>query len=434
MKRFALAALALLAACANTTTNARTATPPEKPSPGQPVIREPRRPDAKYDKAAAGEVAALVASNNAFAMDLYAAVKDGQGDFAMSPASIALALGMTYAGAEGETEKQMKSALHFSLDEARVHRAYGTLLRAWNAPDKRPYRLSVANRLFGEQTLPFDKAFLSVTAEDYAAELQPMNFKTAAESARIDINGWIETKTEKRIKNILPEGSLTSDSKLVLANAIYFKGKWAVEFEKSNTRDEDFHAPGGSIKASMMHLKSGFRHAATDGVQLLEMPYQGKELSMTIILPEAVDGLPALEKKLTHKSLERWRAGMSEVEVDVALPRFKIDPPQPFELTKVLGALGIRDAFDPEKANFGGMSPKADELNLHITSAFHKAFVEVNEEGTEAAAATAVVIGAETTSVEPEPIRFRADHPFLFVLRDKQGTILFIGRVSRPTA
>lgn len=434
MKRFALAALALLAACANTTSNTRTLTPPEKPSPGQPVISEPRRPDANYGKAADAEVAALVESNNAFAMDLYAALKDGQGDFAMSPASIALALGMTYAGAKGDTAQQMKSSLHFSLDDARVHRTYGTLLRAWNAPGKRPYRLSVANRLFGEQTLPFDKAFLSVTADDYAAELQPMNFMTAAESARFDINRWIERQTEKRIVNVLPEGSITSDSKLVLANAIYFKGKWLVEFEKSNTRAEDFHAPGGVTKASMMNLKSSFRHAASDGVQLLEMPYQGKELSMTILLPDTVDGLPALEQKLTHKSLERWRAGMRAVEVEVALPRFKIDPPQPIALKGVLQKLGIRDAFEPEKANFTGMSPQADELNLHITSAFHKAFVEVNEEGTEAAAATAVVVGTESVAIEPQPVRFRADHPFLFVLRDKQGTILFIGRVSRPSA
>ncbi|MCX6355409.1 MAG: serpin family protein [Candidatus Aureabacteria bacterium] len=371
---------------------------------------------------------AVVEGNTSFALDLYGRLRKEEGNLFLSPYSISTALAMTYAGARGETEKQMAKVLRLPLEQKQLHLAFSELQNKLNEDGKKgAYELSVANALWGQKGYPFLKDFLAMIKNSYGGGLNEVDFIKATESARTTINTWIEKKTNNKIKEIIAPGVLNDLTRLVLTNAIYFKGKWATQFEKKNTKEAPFIlADGKKVNIPMMYQKSDFRYMEKEGCQILELPYKGDALSMLLLLPGKTDGLPALESRLVRDGPGGWLASMQgKREVVVYLPKFTMT--KEFMLADVLRAMGMTDAFSLPPADFSGMTGKKD---LFISAVIHKAFVDVNEEGTEAAAATAVVMRASSVQMTV----FRADHPFLFLIRDnRSGSILFIGRVVNPT-
>ncbi len=404
-----------------------TTADPEKDAPAS---NRPPRP-GRTDPEAAN---AFARASNAFGVDLYSRLRERNGNLAVSPASIEVALAMTWAGARGKTAKQMARVMHLPEDPRGIHGAAAELLGAWNDPDRDTYRLSVVNQLFGDKGTSFEKDFLDLTRRFYGAEVERLDFRQAPDAGRIHINRWVEARTERRIRDLLPGGSIDANTRLVLTNAVYFLGKWAKRFEQEKTRQQPFYAAGGRrVLVPMMHQTHRFRFARLEGLALLEMVYVGDELAMTVLLPNDRDGLFALERRLSVEAIERWIGVMRETRVQVALPRFRIEPSESVELKETLTAMGMPLPFQPA-ADFTGMSnPSNPDERLYIDNAFHKAFVEVDEAGTEAAAATAVTMRARGAALKPSTPVFRADHPFLFLIRDlRNGSILFFGRVSDP--
>ena len=376
------------------------------------------------------DVSGVVEGGNHFTFDLYQRLQDEKGNLFFSPASISLALAMTYAGADGITEAEMSRTLHFQMPKSQLHDGMAALQASWHTTEKKQgFRLHVANRLWGQQSYTFLAEFLGVTRNQYGAELARLDFVKEAEKARQTINGWVEDQTEKKITNLIPSADVLRDARLVLTNAVYFKGDWSAPFDKGDTREKDFHvASSQTIKAPLMLKRDDFQYAATDGVQILELPYGDKSLSMLVVLPEKVDGLSDVEAKLTVDNLRKWSEAMRSQDVVVYLPKFKTT--FELELKDTLRSMGITSAFDAQSADFSGMTGGKD---LFISAVIHKAFVDVNEEGTEAAAATGVgMVKSEAPMREP-PV-FRADRPFVFLIRDnRNGAILFLGRVVDPT-
>src|SRR5262245_48176460 len=370
---------------------------------------------------------------NAFAVDLYGRLRSEQaGNLFLSPQSISTALAMTYAGARGDTAAQMARTLHLSLPQDQVSTAYAALLKTLDpGGSDRGYRLSIANRLWGQRGEPFLDDFLTVMRRDYGAELGVVDFKTNAAGARDEINAWVLAQTADKIRDLIPAGVLNPDTRLVLANAIYFHGDWAKQFAKDATSDQPFHvAPRRDVKVRLMFAKArvGFAAHADDGLKVAELPYKGDDVSMVVLLPDAVDGLPKLESKLTLDNVTRWTSGLRRQDVLVYLPRFSVE--SSFGLAPTLSSMGMTLPFS-DRADFSGMNGKRD---LSISAVVHKARVDVDEQGTEAAAATGVVVGV-TAARPQQPPTFRADHPFLFLIRhNPTGTILFMGRVVDPKA
>jgi serpin B len=373
-------------------------------------------------------VAALVKGDNAFAFDLYDQLRGQDGNVFCSPYSISTALAMTSAGARGDTAAEMAKALHFTLSPDELHRAEAAVLAGLNAGGKpRGYQLSVANALWGQQGYGFKDDFLKLTQAHYGAGLREVDFARDAEAARQSINAWVSQETKDKIKDLLPKGVLNNLTRLVLTNAIYFKGDWASQFKKDRTRDEDFQTGADKVKTPLMHQTARFKYLDADTVQLLELPYAGKELSMVVLLPKKVDGLAQLEQTLAADKLAGWLGKLREQEVVVSLPKFKTTCE--YSLKGPLEALGLKKAFG-STADFSGMNGKSRDLFL--TAVVHKAFVDVNEEGTEAAAATAVVV--TLSAAMPVRAEFRADHPFVFLIRDtRTDSVLFLGRIVNPT-
>jgi len=386
-----------------------------------PMAQTPPTPDQ----------AAVAESNNTFAVNLYGQLRKQPGNLFFSPESISSAFAMAYAGARGETASQMASTLHFTLPPARLHPAMGQLIAALNAPHP-GYQLSVANALWAQKDSTFLPAFLKLTSDDYAAGFRPVDFKTAPESARDTINHWVEQKTNDKIKDLLPSGSVKPDTRLVLTNAIYFKGDWQTPFEKSSTQNEDFFLSAAHpVKAPLMHLSARLEYFKGDNFQAVSIPYKAGQLSMIVFLPNSTDGLPAFEQSFTAANAKKWIDQMSgSNRVILTLPKFKMS--SSFELSGTLTVLGMKDAFNRGLADFSAITGKPD---LFISAAIHKAFVDVNEEGTEAAAATGIIMSRATAMARPiPPIIVRVDHPFLFLIRDdNSGSILFMGRVTDPT-
>jgi serpin B len=375
------------------------------------------------------ERTAVTKGNNQFALDLYGKLRAREGNLFFSPFSISTALGMTYGGARGQTAAEMASTLHFDANQNRLHAGFAALIADLNRgnPKKRGYELSTANALWVQKNLGLLPDFLNLTRDSYHAGLNEVDFQQATEAARKIINAWVEDKTQRKIKDLLHPGIISADTRLVLTNAIYFKGLWLSQFNKKVTRDEMFKTAGSSpVKTPMMHQKARFNYMQGDGFQALELPYQGKDLTMIVFLPDKTDGLADFERKLTEPQQKQWLSRLRSEEVQVALPRFKMTAE--FNLNQTLRSLGMRQAFVPGGADFSGISGSG--RNLFIQAVVHKAFVDVNEEGTEAAAATGVAIAL--TSL-PQSKLFRADHPFVFLIRDnRSGFILFMGRMSRP--
>ena len=337
---------------------------------------------------AAADRAAIVDGNNAFAVDLYGQLRKQNGNLFFSPESISTALAMTYAGARGNTASEMAKTLHFILPPDRLHPAMGALLNDLNASHD-GYQLRVADALWAQQGNSFLDDFLQLMKNDYGAGFNQVDFKDATEAARLTINKWIEEKTDDKIMNMLQPGVLSPQTRLVLTNAIYFKGTWQTQFDKAQTKDEDFHlSRANAIKAFLMHREGSFRYFNGGTFQVLELPYKSEELSMIIFLPNEVTGLTTLEQSLTASNTRLWLGELAAVpKVILTMPKFKMT--QQFGLNGVLSAMGMPQAFEKDSADFSGMDGKRDFV---MSAVIHKAYIDVSEEGTEAAAATAVVI------------------------------------------
>lgn len=377
----------------------------------------------------AKDVSGVVEVSNRFALDLYRQLRSEQGNLFFSPTSISTALAMTYAGAEGETQAEMVQTLHFQMPEDQLHEGMQALQASWKTPAGTDgIKLNLANRLWGQQSYEFLPEFLKVTRNRYGAQLARLDF-AQQEQARQTINRWVEEQTENKITDLLPSGAISSETRLVLTNAVYFHGNWAEPFDEDRTEPDDFQlSGGGTAEVPMMHRSDEFRYGAVEDLQLLELPYADGCMSMIVLLPRSVDGLADLEAGLTPENLQRWTGSLKrEDEVKVYLPRFQMT--SQFELSGTLGAMGMPSAFEAGIADFSGMTGNKD---LFLSAAIHKAFVDVNEKGTEAAAATGAV--AELVAVaEDQPPVFRADHPFVFLIREnRSGAFLFLGRVTNP--
>ncbi|HEV2455484.1 MAG TPA: serpin family protein [Verrucomicrobiae bacterium] len=376
------------------------------------------------------EMKTLVEGNTAFAVQLYGKLRSAEGNLVVSPYSISSALSMTCAGARGETAQQMEQALHFGQSKSDLHALFGRLDKALKAAQGRN-ELNIANSLWPQKTYPFRQEFLNLLRKNYGATVTPLNYEREAEQARVTINQWVDDKTRHKITEIIGPKVLDESTRMVLVNAIYFKGTWATPFPEFATQPDKFYTQSDtSVTVPFMHKRGPFSYGENDQLQLIALPYAGRKLEMLVLLPRSRDGIEQLENGLTAASLSTWTSGMLEQQVDVALPKFKMS--SGFNLAKALAALGVTDAFDSQRADFSGMDGRPHWL--YISAMLHKAYVDVNEKGTEAAAATAVVttFGAAPPRREP-PREFRADHPFLFLIRDATtGSILFMGRVSHP--
>lgn len=391
-------------------------------------------PQAPVAPPAADAVKKLAVSSNALGFDLYKRHTKEPGNLVLSPASITTALAMTWGGAKGETAAQMQKVLHVEGSPREVMETSGRLVRSLEDPS-RPIVFRVANQLFGEKTFSFERPFLDDTARAYGAPIEGVDFIGAPEPARARINEWVEGKTEKRIKDLVPSGGITGATRLVLVNAIYFLGDWELPFEKERTHDAPF-STGATTKKNVptMAQTNHLRFAEKDGVSAIELPYAGGDLSMLLLVPDQVDGLAALEGALDAQKLDGFVAALQTERIFLSLPKFEIAPAASFSLGRDLRALGMLDAFDAGKADFTGIAnPASPSERLSIGDVFHKGFVEVNEKGTEAAAATAVTMTKAAAAAE-RPREIRIDRPFFFVIRDNaSGLVLFMGRVTDPT-
>ena len=371
-------------------------------------------------------VETVVRGNTEFALALYQKLRTVEGNLFFSPYSISTALAMTYAGARDNTKVQMAQALHFLLDQEQLHPAFALLeAKLGDIGRKGHIQLRVANALWPRKGYALLEEFLAQTKQYYGVRVTTVDYGDA-ETARCTINAWVEEKTESKIQEMIPPGLLDDLTCLVLVNAIYFKGNWASQFDQSLTSDAPFWVtPDEQVQVPMMSQVYELRYRDGDGLQVLELPYAGDDLSMVVLLPREIGGLAALEERLTVENLGRWTSGLWQSEVQVFLPRFEIA--FPFRLDGTLKSMGMVDAFGGD-ADFSGMD--GTKL-LYIGAVLHKAFATVNEVGTEASAATAAMMQAMGLSSPPPT--FRADHPFVFLIRENStGSILFLGRVVNP--
>lgn len=371
----------------------------------------------------------VVGGNTAFAIDLYHRLCGAEDNLFLSPYSISTALAMTYAGARATTETQMARVLRFALPQDELHAAFAELEAHFDKVQQPgDIALLVANSLWPQVGYPFLDAFLDLCQRCYGVSITPVDYASDPEAARKTINAWVENKTRNKIQELLQPRNVGSDTTLALVNAIYFKGAWLNPFDPEQTVEGPFWlSPGKSVTVPMMQQRERFGYAEVDGVQILDMPYAGNDLSMIVLLPALDVGVTRLEEPLTLETLAKWTSYLDWMKVQVHLPRFKITGR--FDLGDTLMAMGMPGAFYYGAADFSGMTGARD---LFISKVVHKAFVEVNEQGTEAAAATAVTMGRGFGG--PVPV-FEADRPFLFLIRDRaSGSILFLGRVVDPTA
>ncbi len=402
--------------------------------PGQAVQSDRSRVTAP--DVPTGDLARLVDGNTAFALDLYRVFgQENQDDnLFYSPYSISLALAMTYAGARGQTEQQMASVLHFAMPQERLHPAFNKLDltlasrgKGAEGADGEGFHLHIVNRIWGQEGYEFLDAFLDMLATNYGAGLQLVDFAGAPEESRVTINDWVEDQTEGRIEDLIPQGIINELTRLVLTNAIYFNAAWAEPFEERLTEDGAFYLlDGGEVSVPMMRHTASFGYAEGQTYRAVELPYDGQKLAMLILLPQAGE-FEAFEDALDAEQMDAILDNLNYGEVALTMPKFEVE--SDFSLVDALTAMGMPDAFSMN-ADFSGMDGTRD---LFVKDVVHKAFVSVDEAGTEAAAATAVVM--QLKAAVAEPIEVTVDHPFLFFVRDVQtGAILFVGRVVNPGA
>jgi serpin B len=372
--------------------------------------------------------APLVEGNTAFALQMYGQLRSGEGNLVFSPYSISSALAMVCAGARGETARQMVLALHFDKCLMDVDPLFRELTGALTVPGGN--ELEIANSLWPQQGYPFRREYLSLLKKDYQTTVTPQNYTQDPGAARNAINQWVDDKTRHKISEIIGPGALDTSTRLVLVNAMYFNGKWAAPFPAEATHSDNFQTkPGRTITASFMSKNGHFSYGENDQLQIVSLPYAGGKMELTILLPRNRDGISELETNLSPVNLAAWIASQARHPVDVTLPKFKVAAG--LELNKILGAMGMKAPFDKAEADFSGMDGRTHWL--YLSAVLHKAYIDVNEKGTEAAAVTAGTITPLAMSAAEESKEFRADHPFLFLLRDSStGSILFIGRVFEP--
>lgn len=389
---------------------------------------------------------------NAFALDLYGELRKQEGNIFFSPYSVSAALAMAYTGAAGKTESQMAKTLHFSLGQAKTNEAFRTLNeQVLAAGHGKGAELNIANALWAEKSFAFKKEFLESVRTNFAQQsgwfsripvinvalgaiwsddqgsLRQVDFRNAPEAARNTINSWVEQQTDNKIKDLFGPGSIAADTKLVITNAIYFKGFWESQFKKNRTKDDPFYLLDGTkVTIPMMMQTASFGYAEETGLQVLEMGYKGGELAMVVLLPSKERRFDDFEQSLTAEKVNQWIGNLKNRLVDVHFPKYEMT--SSVQLPALLTKLGMTDAFSLRNADFSGMTGGRD---LFIEKGIHKAFVHVYEEGTEAAAATGWSF--RYTGAPPRPVVFRADHPFVFLIRHKpSGCILFLGRVTKP--
>jgi len=379
------------------------------------------------------KVGQVVTADNQFAFDLYSRYKSLDGNIFFSPYSISTALAMAYEGARGRTAEEMQAVLHFPKDDDVRRSSFARIHNVLNKPGKK-YILNTANALWAQNDFKFLDEYFSTVRNYYGGNATNLDFVGESDESRVTINNWVEGQTNDRIKDLIPAGAITDRTRLVLTNAVYFKGSWVLKFETGMTREADFKvSPTQTVKAQMMSQTDKFNYAETDDLQILEMPYLGNDISMLIILPKE-GKLDSVESSISSEKLNEWKGMLRQERVMVKVPKFKFDTKYP-EMADDLAAMGMPTAFvpptEPSCADFTGMTGNCSpDTCLYISAVIHQAFVEVNEEGTEAAAATAVG-GMVAMSMPPS---FIADHPFIFLIQEKTtGTILFLGRMSDPT-
>ncbi|XP_012738138.3 antithrombin-III [Fundulus heteroclitus] len=380
----------------------------------------------------------LSKANSRFALSLYkqmARSRTAEENIFMSPLSISTAFAMTKLGACNQTLEQIMKVFEFDTIKEKtsdmIHFFFAKLnCRLYRKKDKTTLLVS-ANRLFGDKSLYFNETYQNISETVYGAKLMPLNFKANPEAARITINEWISNKTENRIRDTLPAGALDSNTALVLVNTIYFKGQWKNKFPKENLSPSDFHVDASrTCQVDMMYqeIKFNYKDLPDEKVQLLEMPYRGEDITMVIILPSRGHPLSQVEENLDQKKLNSWMDQMQETTVSVSVPRFRLE--DKFSLKEKLQQMGLTDLFSADNASLPGILEDGSET-LFISNAYHKAFLEVNEEGSEAAASTAVVAVGRSFNFNRE--FFNADRPFLVIIRESSlNTLLFMGRVSDP--
>jgi serpin B len=411
-----------------------TASPPDGQGPrAQIAFAQSDAPRVTTPSVGAADRAQLIAGNQAFALDLYRYLADrAEGNLFLSPHSISVALAMTYAGARGMTEVEMAETLHFTLPQDQLHAAFNEIDLALGrrgaeaeGKDGEGFRLHIVNALWGQQDHAFQKAYLDALARNYGTGLYLVDFVNDTETARNAINDWVSQQTESRIEDLIPPGALDALTRLVLTNAIYFNAAWAEPFSEEATREGDFFLlDGGSVQVPLMQQVAAFRYAGGAGYQAIELPYDGGELSMVILLPDT-GRFEAFEQSLDQPLLASILGGLSYQQIDLTMPRFEMA--SEFSLADALSALGMPQAFT-DAADFSGIDGTQDLL---ISGVLHQAFVSVDEAGTEAAAATAIIVGVESSPAEPQQVRI--DRPFIFMIRDiETGALLFAGRTLNP--
>lgn len=378
-------------------------------------------------------------STNDFAFAMFDAMRAPSGNLIFSPFSIRAALEIARAGARGETAEQMRLLLDPESSDGAESSSFLALSRRLSASGGRAHELAVANSIWAQEGASLQPEFLERIAQDFQGGLESADFRRDAERARVAINRWVLDRTNRKIRNLIPPRGLGSDTRLVLANAVYLKGTWTYPFAPRGTRDEPFHLHGGgTVTAPLMRQREVFAYLQDDGYQAVELVYEGGALSMVVLLPEKSDGLPGLEHRFSSTMLQGCVAALERRQIDLVLPQFKIEPSR-CDIGRLLAGLGMSAAFDPGAADFSGINGlrAPHEAALFLSAVFHSAFVEVNEMGTEAAAATIadLELGAAGLFFKPPPVpEFRADHPFVFAIRDREsGAILFLGRLMDPT-
>ena len=411
-----------------------TTSPTPEPQPAEEgEVARSEKPRATPSAAAEFDLAELVAGNSAFAFDLYQALRGGEGNLFYSPYSISQALAMTYAGARGETKRQMADTLGFTLHDDQLHPAFNALdldiAHRGEGPDAREeerFQLNIANAMWGQKDYAFLPEFLDVLAQNYGAGMRLLDFVSAPEESRLTINDWVSEQTERKIPDLIPQGIIDDLTRFVLTNAIYFNAGWLFPFESQDTQEGSFYLlDGGEVTVPMMKQTQELAYAEGEGYEAISLPYGLSGLAMVLLVP-AAGQFEAFESSLNADRVDAIVKGLGRWSVTLSMPKFDFE--SSFDLAETLGTMGMPDAFT-DRADFSGMNGRPE---LYIQAVVHKAFISVDEEGTEAAAATAVVGGV--TSM-PEHVDLTIDRPFIFLIRDTDtGAIMFLGRVLNPMA
>jgi serpin B len=436
--------------CTKTTTNTthpHSSTPvATTPATTTPVTTTPTQLPVSFQVAKSSEsrittpdvtdsqLSALVSGNSTFAFNLYQQLtKNNTGNMFYSPYSISTALAMTYAGANGDTATQMSNALKFTLPQAQLHPTFDDLAlqlasrgQGASGTNGKSFSLNIANALWCQQDYKFQPAYLNVLAQNYGAGVNLLDFINSPEPSRVNINNWVSNQTNNKINDLIPQGAITPLTRLVLTNAIYFDAAWQNPFSANSTSNGNFNLLDGSkVSVPMMNNEASYSYVKGSGYQAVELPYSGNEVAMDIIVPDA-DTFATFESAMTADKVSGIIGSMKNTFMSLNMPKFSFD--SRFSLKEALSALGMPIAFEDTAADFSGINGNTD---LHISDVVHKAYVAVDEEGTEAAAATAVVIGLAAMPMNSLTV----DQPFIFMIRDiKTGTILFVGRVLNPAS